>query len=91
MNSVCHERDDALILQPVGRPTEEARVHVVRLGLLRRGLADVGGPNPLIDLRVLAVLVVLVLILLIGIVGRIAEMTLSASHSCRRGDGCSRP
>ena len=68
------EGDHPVVLQPVGRPAEEARVHVVHAVLvLRRAFLDVGALDPLVHAAVGAVGVVLVVVLLPGVVWRVAD------------------
>ena len=50
--AVGDEGEDAVVVEPVGRPAEEAGIHVVELGLLRGRCSDVGRLDALVDRRV---------------------------------------
>ena len=71
--AVSDKCQHAVFIQPVTGPAEEARIHVVELGLLRCALGDVGLLDAFVDVGVFAVFVVVVFIRLVGVVGRVAD------------------
>ena len=71
--AVGDKSQHAVLAQAVARPAEEARVHVVELGLLRGARVDVGVFDALVYAWVFAVLVVVVFVGLVGVVRWVAD------------------
>ena len=70
---IGYERDNPIVREPIGRPADEAFVHVVLVGSLRRSLRDVGFPDSAVNVGVFAVGVKVVPVGLAIVVRRVAD------------------